>query len=104
MLMKQLRDDYHKRISSEIIRLKRSRGEEYPNFADSCSHASVHIAKEILNQINSKLGTSNISEQQAGKLFENITRDYFEQAFASLQHLSRVMKYGIRGVCRVTSS
>jgi hypothetical protein len=45
------------------------------------------LLKRILNQINSKLGTSNISEQQAGKLFENITRDYFEQAFASLQHL-----------------
>ncbi len=88
MKIAEIRQKYHGRICQDIIRIIRKKGfEDYPNNADGSNTSSRKFAWEILRQIGCKPKYSRISGQTAGNLFEQITRDFLEEAFGLLQHL-----------------
>ena len=84
----ELRRLYHSKIGRQIVRFAESDDQAHPNFADGSSRSSVVIS----NGIALKLGfreqeSERISGQTAGSLFEKITCDFIEQAFAAIGHL-----------------
>lgn len=87
MSLAQLRKEYHQSVCEEIIRLQRDGETEYPNFADRGNRASRAIAHGIVNRLGCSANYEKLSGQTAGGLFETITKDFLEQAFALLGHL-----------------
>ena len=88
MNIKNLRNDYHKEICDNLLRIRKNpKKGDYPNNADGDSKISVKIAWGILNQICDNPNYGNLSGQSAGKIFEEITRNFIEKAFDSLRHL-----------------
>lgn len=79
-----LRKKYHQDALARIIRL---RDDTYPNFADRGSAGSVAIAKEIIHSLGGLPGVGIVSEQSAGDIFEELTKNFLEVAFARLAHL-----------------
>ena len=80
-----LRKKYHERICSQIVWIK---PEGYPNFADSSSKSSRDIASGVLKEMGcSRFRQAHLSDQQTGKLFEELTRDFIYEAFRLLNHL-----------------
>jgi hypothetical protein len=82
----ELRKDYHRRVCNEIIRIQPG-NPEYPNFADKTNKASREIAWSITHQIGCSYHTDTLKGQTTGGRFEEITRDYLQQAFNLLKHL-----------------
>jgi hypothetical protein len=84
-----LRQDYHRQICQDIIRVKRDpkKNVDYPNFADCGNVSSVKIATGITQRINYVFNTEIVSEQTAGGLFEKTTCNFLEKSFQLLQHL-----------------
>jgi hypothetical protein len=82
--MKNLREEYHRRIFEKILFVD-DRG--IPNNADKYSKLSVSLAKGIFSQIKFPISGKKPSGQTSGKLFEEVTEGYLEKAFAQLQHL-----------------
>ncbi len=83
-----LRREYHKRICAEIIRISKSKsGKDYPNFADGTNKGSIAIAWGVVKHLGCAIEASNISGQTAGRLFEQITKDFLVKAFPMLHHL-----------------
>jgi hypothetical protein len=87
MSIAQLRKEYHRRVYKEIVRLRKDKQEEYPNFADKGSKTSRLVALGIVNRLGCDPNYGSLSEYRAGDRFERITKDYVEKAFALLQHL-----------------
>lgn len=87
MNIADLRKAYHSRICQEIIRLRRDGETEYPNFADKGSSSSREIALGVVQHLGYVSSYESISGQAAGSLFEAITKDFLESAFALLHHL-----------------
>ena len=89
MTILEIRQEYHRRICGEVIRvsLDRSKGIEYPNSADSGNESSKRIAWGLLERLGCARNYEKISGQTAGGRFENITKDFLEKAFELLQHL-----------------
>ena len=87
MNIADLRKAYHSRICQKIIRLRRDGETEYPNFADKGSSSSREIALGVVQHLGYVSSYESISGQAAGSLFEAITRDFLESAFALLHHL-----------------
>lgn len=91
MKISELRIQYHDQICAKIVRLKKDNsGSWYPNFSDSSSRASREIANKLLEKINCSKNQTNlsaISEQQAGKIFEGITRSFVKDVLNLLNHL-----------------
>jgi hypothetical protein len=87
MTIAKLRQEYHRRICEEIIRLHKDGKTEYPNFADKGNKASRAIAQGIVNRLGYYPNRGDLSGQTAGGLFETITKNFLEQAFALLYHL-----------------
>lgn len=87
MKIVELRQVYHRRLCKEIIRFKRDKETEYPNFADKGNNSSRAIASGIVQQLDCELSYESISGQTAGRLFEAITKDFLERAFGLLHHL-----------------
>ena len=87
MSIARLRKEYHQRVCKEIIRLQRDGETDYPNFADKGNRASRAIAHGIVTRLGCPANHEKLSAQRAGGLFETITQDFLEQAFALLQHL-----------------
>lgn len=83
----ELREEFHRRICSEIIRLKQDGASEYPNFADKASKASRAFAVGIIKILGHPLGSENISGQSSGSNFEAVTKDFLENSFGLLQHV-----------------
>lgn len=83
----QLRQNYHQQLCADIIRVKRSRTVEYPNFADSSSKASIEISLGILDRLGCEVLDGKIKGQTTGGLFEKITKDFLQESFAVLDHL-----------------
>lgn len=84
----KLRKKYHKEICSKLIRIrKNSIKGDYPNNADGDSKISVKIAWGILNELCKKPQYGNLSGQTAGKIFEEVTKDFIEISFNLLNHL-----------------
>ncbi len=87
MNIAQLRVKYHQRVCKEIIRLQRDGEALYPNFADKGNKASRAIAHGIVARLGCSPNDEKLSGQRAGGLFETITKDFLEEAFALLRHL-----------------
>ncbi len=51
MNISELRKEYHRQISENIIRIRKIKGNEIPNFADKDSKTSVRIAQGIVNRL-----------------------------------------------------
>ena len=87
-ILAELRRVNHSKIGSQIVWFSDDGGQAHPNFADGSSRSSVLIS----NGIASKLGFSEqeaerISGQTSGSLFEKLTCDFIEGAFAEIDHL-----------------
>ncbi|MCY3542448.1 MAG: restriction endonuclease [Chloroflexi bacterium] len=86
--LSELRDTYHAKIGSDIVRYSERNGSLYPNFADVSSQSSRLIASGIAELIGIPIRTSpKITGQTAGNLFENLTCEFIESAFTAIQHL-----------------
>lgn len=84
----KLRKSYHEEICKKLIRVRRnSKKGDYPNNADGDSKISVKIAWGILNKLCKKPKFGNLSGQTAGKIFEEVTKDFIAKSFNSLHHL-----------------
>jgi hypothetical protein len=87
MSIAELRQAYHRRVCTEIIRLSKDGDSEYPNFADKGSKASRAIALAMVRQMDCPANYRRISGQTAGGLFEVVTKDFLEASFSLLYHL-----------------
>ncbi len=88
MNFSELRRKYHQEICDKLLRIRKSSAKgDYPNNSDGDSKISVKIAWSIVNQICSHPQFGALSGQTAGKVFEEITRDFISQAFHLLNHL-----------------
>ncbi len=88
MNTKELRAFYHKEICERLLRVhKNAEKGDYPNNADGDSRISVKIARGILNRLGKNPIYGHLSGQSAGKLFENITKNYIDKSFELLHHL-----------------
>ncbi len=82
-----LRDEYHAKIGSQIVRFTSAGPYAYPNFADSDSRSSIVIAKCLSKKLGFKRVVENVDNQSATSLFEIITCSFVADAFTSLRHL-----------------
>ncbi len=87
MDIKTLRKKYHERICTDIIRISENQKGPFPNFADGSSHNSILIANGIVKLLEYQTNTSILSGQSAGGNFEQITKQFLEEAFNLLSHL-----------------
>ncbi|NIR52754.1 hypothetical protein GWO43_29460 [candidate division KSB1 bacterium] len=88
MKLAKLREEYHRKICKDLLRVRKdSRKGHYPNNADGDSKISVRIAWGIVNQLCNEPAYGTISGQKAGTIFQEITKDFLEAAFGSLQHI-----------------
>ncbi len=88
MTLENLRKEYHRQICERLLRIRRNTSKgDYPNNADGDSKISVKLAWGIVKQICHNPVIGNLSGQTAGKLFEEITKDYIEKSLNLIQHL-----------------
>ena len=73
MLISELREEYHRRVCGDVVRI---RAHNCPSFADSASKSSVDIAHEVIKELGHKIGVGPVSEQSAQKRFEEITAGF----------------------------
>lgn len=79
-----LRQDYHRRICRDVMRIDAS---GVPNNADKRSSSSTQISKGILERINIQVSNRELPAQTAGNQFEHATKDFLKRAFDFLHHL-----------------
>lgn len=88
MTLYDIRKGYHKKICKQLLRIRKNETKgDYPNNADGDSKISVKIAWGITNLLTNKPLYGNISGQEAGHIFEQLTKEYIEETFVLLQHL-----------------
>lgn len=80
----ELRNEYLASIRRQIIRIH---PDGHPNFSDKASPTSIAIALGIIERIQGRSSNTVVSEQSAGNLFEELTKDFLMQAFGRLAHL-----------------
>jgi len=78
----QLRQQYHEQIRQSLLRIENG----VPNIADSGNRASKQIALSLYELLGGA-GAGLMSGQTLGIQFEQITRDYLQEAFTLLSHL-----------------
>lgn len=88
MTIQELRTNYHRAICQQILRIiQKNNAPAYPNNADGTNRASREIALELINRIGFTPNNQQISAQTAGNLFEQLTKEFLENAFALIQHI-----------------
>jgi hypothetical protein len=90
MRIAELRRKYHHAVGRSIIRIQRSKKNdhiEYPNFADVASPSSIKIAWGIVERIGYEASYEVLTGQTVGDRFEELTKDFLENAFSYLAHL-----------------
>lgn len=88
MSISKLRKKYHKDICDQLLRIRKNSDKgDYPNNADGDSKISVRIAWEVAKKLTKNPSFGNISGQQAGSIFEQITKDFLQNSFNLLQHI-----------------
>ena len=88
MNISDIRNKYHKKICNQLLRIRKIKNKvEYPNNADGNSKISVKIAWGITKLIAEKPIYGNISGQEAGNIFEQVTMEFIEDAFSLLNHI-----------------
>jgi hypothetical protein len=83
-LFTALRQTYQRQICQQAIFLKSG---NTPSIADVGSQISKRLSLGIIERIAAPVSANIVQGQTAGKRFEDITRDFLQQAFALLQHL-----------------
>lgn len=73
MTISAIRNVYHRTICEKVIRIKKGRKGEYPNFADGDNQSSIEIAGSIATELGYSPNYAQLSEQAVGRLFENAT-------------------------------
>jgi len=88
MNISELRKQYHKSICRDLLRIRKNATKgDYPNNADGDSKISVKIAWEIMKNLSSKPFYGNITGQEAGNIFERLTKEFLENSFELLKHI-----------------
>lgn len=88
MTIYDIREKYHQKICKQLLRIRINKQKgNYPNNADGDSNISVKIAWGIINLLTNNPVLGNISGQEAGHIFENLTKEYIEETFKLLNHL-----------------
>jgi len=88
MTIQELRTNYHRAICQQILRIiQKNDAPAYPNNAEGTNRASREIALELFNRIGFTPNKQPISAQTAGNLFEQLTKEFLENAFALIQHI-----------------
>ena len=82
MSIAELRKQYHKNICTQVLRVNNGA----VNIADTSSRASVAISRSIAEQLGA-VTFGHLPGQEAGNLFEDVTRDFLIQSFDLLKHL-----------------
>jgi hypothetical protein len=83
----ELRQEYHRRICNEVVRITTNPTNRYPNFADSGNKSSRDIAWGLVDSLGCAPNHEKISGQTAGDRFKIITKDFLASSFGLLQHL-----------------
>jgi len=65
-MLKRLRSEYHKVLCKKIIRIRKSKKNEYPNFADGSSKTSKAVAWKIVEALNCGKNNGKVDGQTAG--------------------------------------
>jgi len=87
MTLSDLREQYHRAICQKIIRVTGRGSSAYYNFADSGNRSSIQIASQIVRQLGFEIGVSDVTGQNSGTLFEDLTADFLQEGFSLLSHL-----------------
>ncbi|OGU34161.1 MAG: restriction endonuclease [Ignavibacteria bacterium GWB2_35_6b] len=88
MTISKLREQYHKNICRDLLRIRNNANKgDYPNNADGDSKISVRIAWEITKSLSSKPVYGNITGQEAGNIFERLTKEFLENSFELFKHI-----------------
>lgn len=89
MTISELRQQYHDRICTQIVRVKQSGkfGLACPNFSDSSNRNSIDIGCRLLVHMGHSPQGITLSGQTTGSRFEKETQVFLEKAFSLLNHL-----------------
>lgn len=88
MSIAKLREKYHQRIRTEIVRVRGTEDRRrYPNFADGGSKSSVETSWALVKRLGWSVPEGDIKPQSVGRLFERATKDFLEEAFELVNHL-----------------
>ncbi len=83
MSITELRRQYHADICQEVLRVTSG----VPNIADVSSKASKAISTLVVEQLGSPVASETIAGQSKGTLFEQLTKNFLENAFTLIHHL-----------------
>lgn len=86
-MLEDLRNKYHKALCNKIIRIRKSKKYEYPNFADVSSKTSKAVAWKIVESLGCEKNYDTLDGQTAGTFFEMETMQYLKEVFTELIHL-----------------
>lgn len=88
-IMRELRDEYHRRILREVLRFDSKKGAW--NNTDTGSDESIRISAAIVEMIcantGASAGTNKIHVQRTGYEFEKATMSFIQNAFTQILHL-----------------
>jgi len=87
MKISELRSEYHAEVCQKVLRIRKTKSGSYPNIADSGSKSSKAIAWGLFEKIGCEKNFDKLDGQTAGNLFEQLTKNFIEQAFNRLHHL-----------------
>lgn len=82
--IEDMRHQYQRRVSASLIYMKQG---NIPSMADVGSKGSTNISKHLVKTLGFKMRKSATEGQTAGKGFEDLTRDFLQEAFEYLQNL-----------------
>ena len=86
-MLNKFRNEYHIALCEKIIRIRRSKKIEYPNFADGSSKTSKAVAWKIVAALECGKNYKKLDGQTAGSVFEQETMIYLKKVFNELNHL-----------------
>ncbi|MCL4237012.1 MAG: restriction endonuclease [Anaerolineae bacterium] len=83
MRLAALRKEYHRSICQHVLRLTNG----VPNMADKDNRASMAIGLRLIELLGYPVATDKVTGQSKGKRFEQVTRDFLNEAFSLLLHV-----------------
>lgn len=83
-ILDTLRQEYHRKLCRHVIYMERR---DIPSMADGDSDVSVAVAQALVKRLGYPIPSNEIKSHTPGTSFEEITKDYIQQAFALLAHV-----------------
>jgi hypothetical protein len=83
-LLSEARRTFHAALLGSVLNVDAN---GVPTNADKASHASVSIAKGIIERIGQHSGSERMAGQRSGHRFEGICTEYVRRTFIALEHL-----------------